>query len=151
MGLQLEFLMIKWTLSAVIFLTQLSAPSTSLPQVLAPTFKAAVPAVAGQKTEITVSFGLLKGYAINRTPPISLKLTPATGLKLDKTEFSTSDKDPKSKDEYYAELPTIKVPLTAAKAGKYQIPGTLTYFFCSKTDGFCSKQSIDVKIPVEVR
>ena len=42
----------------------------------------------------------------------------------------------------------MKVPVTAAKAGKYEVPGKLKYFFCSKADGFCSFQVLDVKIPV---
>jgi hypothetical protein len=69
-------------------------------------------------------------------------------VKLDKLVFMSSPDDPKSKDEYYVDLPVLKVPFTATKAGKYEIPGKLTYFFCSKTDGFCSRQVIDVKVPV---
>jgi len=106
---------------------------------------------AGQPGEVTVSFNLLKGYAINHKPPISLKLTKVSGVTLAKTDFATPTEDPKSKDEYYVDLPSIKVPVTAAKAGKYDIPGKLTYFFCSKTDGFCSRQVLDVKIPVVVQ
>ena len=98
-----------------------------------------------------MSFNLLKGYAINHKPPISLKLTKVSGVTLAKTDFATPTEDPKSKEEYYVDLPSIKVPVTAAKAGKYDIPGKLTYFFCSKTDGFCSRQVLDVKIPVVVQ
>ena len=39
-------------------------------------------------------------------------------------------------------------PVMAAKPGKYEVPGKLKYFFCSKADGFCSFQVLDVKIPV---
>jgi hypothetical protein len=56
--------------------------------------------------------------------------------------------DSKAKDQYYVDLPTLKVPLTATKAGKYEIPGKLKYFFCNKADGFCSFQVLDVKIPL---
>lgn len=130
---------------------QLVAPSggTGLPQILTPEYKGAS-AKAGQTADIVVSFGLAKGYAINRTPPISLKLTAVPGLSLEKTDFMSSPDDPKSKDEYYVDLPTLRVPVRAAKAGKYEIPGKLVYFFCSKADGFCSRQVIDVKIPVTV-
>jgi hypothetical protein len=44
----------------------------------------------------------------------------------------------------------MTLALTAAKAGKYELPGKLTYFFCSKADGFCAKQVLDVKIPLQV-
>ena len=143
--------MLKLVLGMLLFAAQLSGPGASLPQVIQPDFKSAGPMKAGQKGEVTVSFNLLKGYGINHTPPISLKLTAVPGVSLPKTSFATPTEDPKSKDEYYVDLPSIKVPVVAAKAGKYEIPGKLTYFFCSKTDGFCSRQVLDVKIPVVVQ
>ena len=143
--------MSKLVLGMLLFAAQLSGPGATLPQVIQPDFKPAGPMKAGQKGEVTVSFNLLKGFAINHTPPISLKLTKVSGVTLAKTDFSTPTEDPKSKDEYYVDLPTIKVPVTAAKAGKYSVPGKLTYFFCSKSDGFCSRQVLDVKIPVVVQ
>jgi hypothetical protein len=145
--------MSKLVLGLLLFAAQLSGPGSTLPQILHPEFKVAGPAGpmrAGQPGEVTVSFNLLKGYAINHKPPISLKLTKISGVTLMKTDFATPTEDPKSKDEYYVDLPSIKVPVMAAKAGKYDIPGKLTYFFCSKTDGFCSRQVLDVKIPVVV-
>ena len=143
--------MSKLVLGMLLFAAQLSGPGATLPQVIQPDFKPAGPMKPGQKGEVTVSFNLLKGYAINHNPPISLKLTAVPGVSLAITSFSTPTEDPKSKDEYYVDLPSIKVPVTAAKAGKYDIPGKLTYFFCSKADGFCSRQVLDVKIPVVVQ
>jgi hypothetical protein len=141
--------MLKLALGVMVLVTQLSGPAGSLPQIIQPDYKTTFPVKAGQGGEVTVSFGLLKGYAINFNPPITLKLTPVPGVTLRKTDFETPKKDPKSKDDYYVELPTIKVPVTAAKAGNYEIPGKLTYFFCSKSDGFCSRQVLDVKVPVK--
>lgn len=143
--------MSKLALGVLLLAAQLSGPGRTLPQILHPGFKADIPLRAGEPGEVTVSFTLLKDYGINHTPPISLKLTAAHGVALSKLEFATPSGDPKSKDEYYVDLPTIKVPVTVAKAGKYEIPGKLTYFFCSKTDGFCSKQVLDLKIPVTVQ
>ena len=143
--------MSKLALGVLLLAAQLSGPGSSLPQVLQPDFKTDGPMMAGKAAEVTVSYTLLKGYAINHTPPISLKLTAVSGLALAKLDFATPSEDPKSKYEYYVDLPSIKVPITAAKAGKYVIPGKLTYFFCSKTDGFCSRQVLDVKIPVVVQ
>ena len=140
--------MLKSALGVMFLLSQLTGPGAALPQVLHPDFKSGGPVKAGNKNEITVSFSLLKGYAINHTPPISLKLTATPGVTLGKTDFETPSKDPKSKDEYYVDLPSLTVPVTAAKAGTYEIPGKLVYFFCSKSDGFCSKQTLDVKIPI---
>ena len=142
--------MLKMAIGVVVLLTQLSGPGGELPQILHPEYKVA-PAAAGKKADLTVSFAVTKGFVINHTPPVSLKLTPVPGVTFDKMDFSTPSPDPKSKDEYYVDLPTIKVSVTAAKAGKYEIPGKLRYFFCSKSDGFCSVQTLDVKIPVTVQ
>ena len=142
--------MMKLVFGAVLLVAQLSGPGGTLPQILHPDFKANAPIKAGKSGEVTVSFSILKGYAINHTPPINLKLTATPGVKLRQTDFSTPTKDPKSKDEYYVDLPTIQVPVTAAKAGDYEVMGKLVYFFCSKSDGFCSRQVLDVKIPLKV-
>jgi hypothetical protein len=143
--------MLNLTLGVFVLLSQLIASSGSdLPQIMSLDAKAAATAKAGRKSDVTVNFSLLKGYVINRNPPITLKLTETPGVKIDQMSFVTTGEDPKSKDEYYVDLPTIKVPLTAAKAGKYEIPGKLTYFFCSKADGFCARQVYDVKIPLTV-
>ena len=138
-------------LSVFLFLLQLSGPGSVLPQILHPDFKQPEAIKAGVRVEVTVSFNILKGYAINRMPPISLKLGSVGDVVLPKTDFMTSPEDPKSQDEYYVDLPTIKVPMTVQKKGKYEIPGKLVYFFCSKTDGFCYRQNVDVKIPVTVQ
>lgn len=143
--------MFKLVMGVALIAAQLTGPANTLPQVLTPGYKAATPIQAGKKGEMTMSFSLLTGYAINRTPPISLTLKSVSGLTLEKTEFTTPSADPKSKDEYYVDLPTLKIPVRAAKAGNYEIPGKLVYFFCSKKDGFCSRQAIDIKVPVTVQ
>jgi hypothetical protein len=140
--------MLEMILGSMLLFTQLTGIGSGLPQVLTPAFKTTTPVSAGKKNELTVSFSLTKGFEINRTPPISLKLTGVPGVKLEKSEVSSSPDDPKSKDEYYVDLPSLKVPLTVTKPGKYEIPGKLVYFFCSKADGFCSRQIIDVKVPI---
>jgi hypothetical protein len=140
--------MLKLALGVMFLLTQLSGLGGGLPQILQPDFKPAAPIKAGKRGEVAVSFTALKGYAIDRTLPMTLKLTAVPGVTLVKSELTAPSNDPKAKDQYYVDLPVIKVSVTAAKPGKYEIPGKLTYFFCSKTDGFCSRQVLDVKMPV---
>ncbi len=142
--------MLRMALGIILLFGQLSGPGGSLPQILHPDFKAAAPIKAGKRGEVTVSFSALKGFAIDRTLPLTLKLTAVPGVTLAKTDLAAPSADPKAKDQYYVDLPTIKVPVTVEKAGKYEIPGKLTYFFCSKADGFCSRQVLDVKMPVTV-
>jgi hypothetical protein len=99
---------------------------------------------------VTVSFNVKNGYKIQRDPSISLDITPVTGVTLDAKSIEASSIDKKSKDEYYVDLPTLTVGLTAAKTGKFELPGKLTYYYCSISDGFCAKQTADVKIPLKV-
>ena len=129
---------------------QLTGPGGGLPQILHPNFKASTALKAGARGEVHVSFTALKGYAIDRQLPLTLKLTPVSGVALPQTDVAADGKDPKAKDQYYVELPTLKFPVLAAKAGKYEVPGKLKYFFCNKADGFCSFQVLDVKIPINV-
>jgi len=140
--------MLKLALGLMVLFSQLSGPGGGLPQILQPDFKTTAPIKAGKRGEVTVSFTALKGYAVDRTLPMTLKLTAVPGVTLVKNELTAPSNDPKSKDQYYVDLPVIKVPVSADKPGKYEIPGKLTYFFCSKTDGFCSRQVLDVKIPL---
>jgi hypothetical protein len=137
------------TAVVLLLLTQLVAPNAKLPQVMTAKFAPAAPIKAGQKASLTVSFSLLNGYKINRDPKITLAVRPVTNVKLDSTKVEASPEDKKSTDEYYVDLPTLKLSLIAARAGKYELPGKLTYAFCSKADGFCAKQVVDVKIPLQ--
>jgi hypothetical protein len=138
------------TVLAMLLLAQLVAPNGKLPQVMSAKSSNPAPIKAGRKADVTVSFSVVNGYKINRDPKVSLALTPVPGVALEKKAIEASPVDPKSKDEYFVDLPVLKVGVTAAKAGKYELPGKLTYFFCSKTDGFCSKQTVDIKIPLQV-
>lgn len=140
--------MLSLAMGAMLFLFQLSGPGTVLPQILRPEFKQPEPVEVGMPAEVTVSFSLLKGYAVNRMPPMNLKLEAINDVILSETDFKTTPEDPKSQDEYYVDLPTIKVPVTVQKKGNYEIPGKLVYFYCSKSDGFCARQVLDIKVPV---
>ena len=143
--------MLKTAFGAIFLLTQLSGPGGSLPQILQTDFKPVAPIRAGVRGEVAVVFTVLPGYAVDRTLPFILNFTPVAGVTLPKTELKASPDDPKAKDQYYVDLPVIKVSVTAAKRGKYEVPGKLSYFFCSKKDGFCSTQKLDVKMPVTVQ
>src|SRR5215471_21714947 len=141
--------MLKLVLGVMLAAAQLSGPGGALPQVLHPDFKPAAPIKAGKPGAVVVSFTAEKGYVVDGTLPFTLKLTPVPGVTLEKADLSAPGVDPKAKDHYYAALPTIKVGVTAEKARKYEIPGKLKYFFCNKADGFCSVQTLDVKVPVQ--
>ncbi len=140
--------MVNVAVGIILVLAQLSGPGASLPQVMEPSYS--TDAVAVGKGEVTVSFDVRKGYVINRVPSIQLKLDAIDGLTLRETNMTSSPDDPKSTDEYYVDVPTFSLAVESAESGRYDIPGKLVYFFCSKADGFCSRQVVDVKIPLTV-
>ena len=134
----------------LLMIAQLVAPNVTIPQVMSAKFTSVSPGEAGRKENVTVSFILKSGYKINREPTITLDVTPVTGVTLAAKSIEASPVDKKATDEYYVDLPTMSLGVTASKAGKYELPGKLTYFFCSKSDGFCARQIVDVKIPLQV-
>ena len=66
--------MLKLGFGFAFVLAQLTAPGNNLPQILSANFKSAAPIKAGVRANVNVTFSVLKGYAVNHTPPISLKL-----------------------------------------------------------------------------
>ena len=121
-----------------------------LPQVMEPRYSEDIVA-AGESGEVVVSFAVVDGYAINRVPAIRLELEDVEGLTHNAAKLVSPADDPKSTDDYYVDVPSFRVQVSVAAAGEYEIPGELIYFFCSKADGFCSRQIIDVVVPVAAR
>ena len=102
--------MLKFALAVMFAATQLSGPGGALPQILRPDFKTAPALQAGKRGDLTVSFTALKGYAIDRMLPLTLKLTAVPGVTFAKTDLAANGNDPKAKDQYYVDLPTLTVP-----------------------------------------
>jgi hypothetical protein len=139
--------MVNFGFGIILLLSQLLSLGGGLPQVMEANYSDDA-VEAGATGEVVVSFDVLDGYVINRVPPVQLKLQPVEGLVHDAANLVSPSEDPKSTDEYYVDVPTFDVEVEAAMAGDYEIPGQLVYFFCSKSDGFCSRQIVDVVIPV---
>ena len=109
--------MLKTVFGVIVLLAQLTGPGGGLPQILQTDFKPVSPLKAGKPGEVAVTFTSLKGYAVDRTLPLTLKFTPVAGVTVPKTELKASPDDPKAKDQYYVDLPVIKVSDTASKPG----------------------------------
>ncbi len=131
----------------IFLLSQLLSLGGGLPQIMVANYSDGA-VDAGSSGEVVVSFGILDGYTINRKPPIELKLQPVDGLTHDAANLVSPPEDPKSTDDYYVDVPSFSVQVEAVAAGDYEIPGELIYFFCSTADGFCSRQIVDVIVPV---
>ena len=141
--------MVNFAFGIIFLLTQLSGLGGALPQIMEPTYSDKA-ILAGETGEVEVSFHVKKGYLINRIPPIQLKLEVVEGISLKDTTLLSSSEDLQSSDEYYVELPKFDVVVEAPKRGTYEIPAKLVYFFCSKADGFCSRQVVETRVPVTI-
>jgi hypothetical protein len=139
--------MVNFGFGIIFLLSQLLSLGGGLPQVMEANYSDDAIEV-GTSGEVVVSFGVLDGYVINRVPPFELKLQPVEGLTYDEANLVSSSEDPKSTDDYYVDVPVFNVAVEATAVGDYEIPGELVYFFCSKADGFCSRQIVDVVVPV---
>ena len=141
--------MVNFSFGIILLLSQLVGLGAGLPQIVEPHYSEEA-IVAGSSGEIVVSLEVLDGYKINRIPQMQLKLTEVDGLALSETHMISPSEDPKATSDYYVDVPNFDVEVEAAAAGVYEIPGELVYFFCSLADGFCSRQTVDVKVPVIV-
>jgi hypothetical protein len=79
---------------------------------------------------------------------MQLELESVPGLKFAETNLVSPPLDPESKDVYYVNVPDFNMRLEAARPGSYEVPGELVYFFCSKADGFCARQTLDIRVPI---
>src|SRR5215470_15643147 len=78
--------MLKTALGAIFLLAQLSGVGGGLPQILQTDFRPVTPIKAGVRGEVAITFTALPGYAVDRTLPFILNLTPPAGVKLAQTE-----------------------------------------------------------------
>lgn len=126
---------------------QLVGLGGALPQVVEADYSRE-PVVAGREGEVVVSFQVRDGYLINHTPPMQLKLEPVVGLTLAEASMISDPLDPDSTDVYYVNVPDFTVEVRSERPGAWEVPGELVYFFCSKADGFCARQTLEVRVPV---
>ena len=121
-----------------------------LPQIIEPEFTGTTVS-AGSPSVIEVALEVRDGFLINRIPQMQLNLETVDGMTLAETRFVSSSEDPKSTDTYYVDVPGFAIGVEALRPGQFKIPGELVYFFCNKADGYCSRQIVEVEIPVRAR
>lgn len=98
-----------------------------------------------------------------KDPDVRVNRDPAPRLKLDPGQRVLLDKQPPppprggSADVEAAGFLEPGTPVTFAVAlapgapkGEQEAKGTVTYFYCSKRDGWCRKGTTEVEIPVTV-
>jgi hypothetical protein len=104
----------------------------------------------GSTGELEIRFKTKEGIHINFEPPISLKFDSTALLyKVEKLNVPR-----KPKQEYLNTAQPLIQKFTLAKnisTGTSIIKGTLTYFYCSGSDGWCSRFKYPFEVPIKIK
>jgi len=140
--------MVNLALGIILFAAQLAATGGQLPDVIDAEYSGGN-VIVGEAGEVVVSLTVMDGYKINHMPPMQLNLESVSGVTLAETKFVSPPLDTDDPlDVYYDDVPNFNVRVIAERAGAYEVPGELVYFFCSIADGFCARHTLDVRVPV---
>lgn len=83
------------------------------------------------------------GHHVNPDYPAKLTLTEVAGITFPKKILKKTDGD------FKETLGTMKVPFTAASAGKQKIAGVFQFSVCSDKNCFMEKAELDVEVDVK--
>ena len=90
-----------------------------------------------------------------KDPDVHINTTPAPRLKLDLAQKLLADKagaKPAVGAEKYVDttFPVVfPVTVLAPVQGEQTVKGSLTYYYCSRREGWCRKGTADLEIPVK--
>ena len=112
------------------------------------------PARRGADAVITVQLSPVDGsIRVNEDPAPRLKLEKDQELLAAKPQPRPSPRPPGGEPRYLDPLVPVAFPVTLsdrAPRGLHTVKGTVTYFYCSKTEGWCRKGTADIEVPVRV-
>ena len=115
------------------------------------------PASPGADAAISVTFAPQEpGIVVNEKPAPRLSLDPAQTVLLDKQPPRTAsggEADP-SQAKYLDPQVPVRFPVAIAPGaphGTHTVRGTVTFYFCSKAEGWCKKGVSEIAVDVTVR
>ena len=93
---------------------------------------------------------------VNETPSPRLKLDSSQSVLVSKAQENHKDAGaPTPENPRYLDLAApVRFPVVlgpAAGRGTHLVKGALSYFYCSKREGWCRKGTTEVEIPVLVK
>ena len=104
----------------------------------------------GGKGKILVSFSPVDGIHINVDPPV--------GVKVEKNPLISLHGDPDITTDKETGFLSTSTPVgqrfsvsRKATPGEHIVQGTIIYYFCSDTEGWCRKQSREVSFRLNIR
>jgi hypothetical protein len=113
------------------------------------------PAKPGASAAVAVAFlSSDPDVRINQEPAPRLKLDPAQTVLLDRQPAAVRKAESAGEPKYLDTTLPVNFPVSLnpkAPKGEQMVKATVTYFYCSKTEGWCRKGTGDVDFPVNVR
>ena len=103
----------------------------------------------GEKGEILVTFMPIDGIHVNVRPPVKIRVDSGKILSLNGAIKQSVD----GSTGYLAPGVPVKQAFRIdahARAGEYGIKGTCTYFFCSDTEGWCTRFSQPIELTLTI-
>jgi hypothetical protein len=100
-------------------------------------------AAAGAKGKASVTLSGKNGWHLNEQAPITIRLTPGTGVTLDKPKLARKDAA-----EATADRARFDVPFTAAAAGKTGIDADCSFVICQESACKQVKEKVTVALDV---
>jgi hypothetical protein len=136
----------------------LAAPPAEPPPVQVSISVAPEPTAPGGDASVTVVLKPAAGIKLNKYPKIKLQVPAAAGVVAEASgAIGTSGPPPSDQLEsnyYKGGVDPLVVHLAVdpkATAGKHDVPGKLSYFYCVAASGYCAPAKVDVSIPLTVR
>jgi hypothetical protein len=113
-----------------------------------------LPPSAGVEAAIAVQFSPVDpSIRVNEDPAPRLKLDAAQQILVEKPVAKRSPAPAPGQMHYLDPILPVTFPVKVdarAARGEHTVKATVTYFYCSKSEGWCRKGSADVDVPVRV-
>ena len=104
----------------------------------------------GGSGEVEFRFIPVDGIHINVDPPVTFTLDTMTVVSLKEKPVMTKD----AKTGYLSTSSPVRQTVVLARnaaPGTFTVKGTVSYFFCSETEGWCNRQKQPVEFTIVVK
>jgi hypothetical protein len=112
-----------------------------------------LPPAKGADPAIAVTFSPADNIRVNEDPAPRLKLDAAQEVLAEKPVARRSAPPAAGPGKYLDPALPVTFPVTfgaRAARGEHTVKATVTYFYCSKSEGWCRKGTADVDVPVRI-
>jgi hypothetical protein len=124
----------------------LAAAHAAAPEKLAVSSK--VETLGKSRGRLVLSFKPDPQYDFNRTPPMTVEVEAAPGVTWEQVKQSPKDGKPAAGSNYYGQILPVEFVYTLSSPAPPEARARVTYFYCSKKDGFCARETKNVMIPL---